>query len=300
MRGSPGTVLATGVDTVLSIISRAGGILKTGSLRKVVLSRNGKNGKETKQIDFYDTLINGAALDLRVREGDSIHIPGIGPVAALAGELKRPGIYELLGETSIAQALTLAGGALPSARASGVTLLRFSESGRTLSTGDLSIAGFASTKATDGDFIFFGKVADLLIGQTQVSGPVKYAGRYEIASYKSLKALLSKAQPLPETNLFYGRVYRMDASGRDKSFAFSPKDVLAGADLPLAEFDRVVLYRYDDTAVDPDFDRFPNTLVVSGPVKYPGFYLYKEGTTLAGLSGRQRPLPSTRAALTPR
>ena len=287
--GSPGTVLATGADTVLTIISRAGGILKTGSLRKVVLSRSGKSGAETKPIDFYDTLINGAALDLRVREGDSIHIPGIGPVAALAGELKRPGIYELSGETSIAQTLTLAGGALPSARSSGITLLRFSESGKTLSSGDLSNPGFASTKATDGDFVFFGKVADLLVGQAQVSGPVKYAGRYEIASYKSLKSLLAKAQLLPETNLFYGRVYRMDPSGRDKSFAFSPKEVLAGADattvgdIPLAEFDRVVLYRYDDTAVDPDFDRFPNTLVVSGPVKYPGFYLYKEGASLSGL-----------------
>ncbi|MHB0896087.1 MAG: SLBB domain-containing protein [Spirochaetales bacterium] len=280
---NPGTVLATGVDTVMSILSRAGGIRKTGSLRTIVLARQGKNGAEKQEIDIYDSLIKGMSVDLRVREGDSLFVPGIGPVAALAGEVRRPGIYELKGETSIAKTLELAGGVLPSARSGGVTLLRFSETGKSLATGDLANPSFASKPASDGDFIYFGKVTDLLVGQTQISGPVKYAGRYDIASFKMLSSLLNKAQILPETNLFYGRVYRMDASGRDKSFAFSPRDVLSGSDIPLAEFDKVVLYRYDDVNVDPDFDHFPATVVVSGPVKYPGFYLYKAGSSIAGL-----------------
>ncbi len=281
--GNPGTVLASGADTILTVLSRAGGIKKTGSLRKVVLTRQTKGVAEKLEIDFYDSLMKGLPIDLRIREGDSLFVPGIGPVAALAGELKRPGIYELKGDTSIATALGLAGGALPSARSGGVTLLRFSESGKSLVSGDLSNASFSSKLASDGDFVYFGKVTELLVGQAQVSGPVKYAGRYEISSFKTLKELLSKAQVVAETNLFYGRVYRMDLSGRDKSFAFSPRDVLSGTDIPLAEFDRVVLYRYDDVGLDPDFDRFADTLVVSGPVKYPGFYLYKEGSTLSGL-----------------
>jgi protein involved in polysaccharide export with SLBB domain len=281
--GTPGTVLATGADTVLTILSRAGGIKKTGSLRTITLTRQVRGSPETVKLDFYDNLIKGISVDLRVREGDSIFIPGIGPVAALSGELKRPGIYELKGATSVASALELAGGALPSARASGVTLLTFSASGKTLVSGDLASAGFAQRQAMDGDFLYFGKVTDLMLGQTQIAGPVKYPGRYELASLKTLKALLGNAQVLPETNLLYGRVYRMDVSGRDKSFAFSPRDVLSGADIALSEFDRVVLYRYDDVGLDPDFDRFPSTLVVSGPVKYPGFYLYKEGMTLSSL-----------------
>ncbi len=244
--GNPGTVLATGADTIFSILSRAGGIKKTGSLRKVLLTRQGKGTPEKVELDFYDSLVKGLSVDLRVREGDSLFIPGIGPVAALAGELRRPGIYELKGDTSIAAALDLAGGALPSARSGGVTLLRFSESGKNLVTGDLANPSFSSKPASDGDFVFFGKVTDIMVGQAEVAGPVKYAGRYEISSFKTLKALLGKAQLLPETNLFYGRVYRMDASGRDRSFAFSPRDVLAGADVSLSEFDKVVLYRYDD------------------------------------------------------
>ncbi len=281
--GSPGTVLASGADTVATILSRAGGIKKTGSLRNILVTRQGKNDLEKVELDFYDTLVGGKSVDLRVREGDSIFVPGIGPVVSLSGELKRPGIYELKGDMSIASALSLAGGSLPSARSAAVTLLRFGEAGKTLSSGDLSDKTFASGLATDGDFLLFGKVSDLLIGQTQISGPVKYAGRYDVKSFPSLKSVLDKSQILAETNLFYGRVYRMDPSGRDKSFAFAPSDVLMGKDIPLAEFDRVVLYRYDDTKIDPDFDRFPATLVVSGPVKYPGFYLYRDGITLSKL-----------------
>lgn len=281
--GSPGTVLATGADTLLTLLSRAGGIRKTGSLRTVELNRVGKGGAEKLEIDFYDSLINGTLLDLRVREGDSVFVPGIGPTAALSGELRRPGIYELKGETDIASAIELAGGVLPSARSGAVSLLKFSELGRGLINGDLASAAFTARRAADGDFIHVGRTSELLVGQVQLSGAAKYPGRYDAASFASLRALLGKAQSLPETNLFYGRVYRMDSSGRDRSFVFSPKDVLAGADIPLAEFDRVVLYRYDDVDLDPDFDRFADTVVVSGPVKYPGFYMYRGELTLAKL-----------------
>jgi len=296
--GSPGTVLANGADTVLTVLSRAGGILKTGSLRSVVLTRQGKGGaSERIEIDFYESLLQGKPIDLRVREGDSIFIPGIGPVVALAGELRLPGIYELKQRApgaampSLEAALALAGGVLPSARSGAVTLLRYGEAGKELVTGNIQDRAFAGRQAVDGDFIYFGKISDLLLGQVEVSGAARYPGRYDIASFRSLKALLQKAQLLPETNLYYGRVYRMDQSGKDRSFAFSPGEVLAAgegsagaaADVPLAEFDKVVLFRYADTGIDPDLDRFENTVVVSGPVKYPGFYLYKSGMKLSSV-----------------
>ncbi len=283
--GNPGTVLANGADTVFTVLSRAGGILKTGSLRSVVLTRQGKGGAaERVDLDFYASLLEGKSIDLRVREGDSIFIPGIGPVVALSGELRRPGIYEIKSEASIGQVLALAGNALPSARSGNVSLLRFEAAGKVLRTGDIADKAFAGLTVSDGDFVYFGRVSDLLLGQAQISGTVKYPGRYDVGTFKTLRSLLLKAQPLPETNLFYGRLYRIDQSGRDKSFAFSPRDVLASAgDVPLSEFDKVVLYRYDDTTIDPDFDRFADTVVISGPVKYPGFYLYKEGARLSDL-----------------
>lgn len=291
--GNPGTVLVTGADTVLSVLSRAGGIKKTGSLRKVLLNRQGKNAPEKIEIDFYDSLIKGLPVDLRIREGDSVFVPGIGPVAALGGALKRPAIYELKAETDLTAALELAGGRLPSAYSGGLSLLRFSAMGKTLASGDLSDSAFASQKLLDGDYVSFGKTAEALVGEVRISGPVKYSGRYEIASFKTLKALLEKAQALPEMNLFYGRVYRIGAEGADKSFAFSPREVLSGNDIPLAEFDRVVLYRYDEAKIDPDFNRFADTIVLEGEAKPPALYALGSGLKLSALLSRDRLLLNT-------
>ncbi|HEY9054652.1 MAG TPA: SLBB domain-containing protein, partial [Rectinemataceae bacterium] len=276
---SPGTVLATGADTLFTVLARAGGVSKAGSLRSVTLRR----GSETIALDLYDTLVSGASIDLRVREGDSIYIPAIGPVVALSGEIRRPGIYELKGETGLEAAFALGGGILPSARASGITRLRFGDSGRRIALGSMADPAFLAGKVENGDFYYLGASSALLVGQAELKGPVKYPGKYDLKAHKTLGALLAAAQVLPEANLYYGRVYRMDGAGRDRSFAFSPMDVLAAGDIELAEFDRVVLYRYDEAAVDADFDRFGDTVVLSGPVKYPGFYLFKEGMTLSSL-----------------
>jgi len=280
---NPGTVLATGADTLLTVLSRAGGISRTGSLRSVVVTRKVDGKTVTIPVDFYDSLINGTPIDLRVREGDAIYIPAIGPVAAVAGDVKRPGIYELTKDTQLAAVVSLAGGLLPSSRTSTMTRVRFLESGRSIASGDFADPAFASQSAADGDFLFVGSSANLLIGFVQIQGSVKYPGKFEAAGTKSLAAALAKAQLMPETNLFYGRVYRTDTSGRDRSFTFAPQDVLSGADIPLAEFDRVVLYRYDDTTIDAEMNRFPNTIIVSGQVKYPGFYLYKPSMKLSAL-----------------
>lgn len=71
----------------------AGGIEKTGSLRQIKLVRDGRST----QIDLYALLLYGSThIDIQLRDGDRIIIPSIGPTLAISGEVKRPGIYEIL------------------------------------------------------------------------------------------------------------------------------------------------------------------------------------------------------------
>ncbi len=292
--GEPGTVMATGADTLVSVLSRAGGIMKTGSLRSLRLTRAGKSKQESVTVDFYDVLIKGKTLDLRVREGDSVFVPGIGPVAGLAGEIRRPGIYELNGEKTIAELVSLAGGLLPSARSSSASVVRYAGDQKKLIAGDLSNPAFAATAFADGDLVLVGKVNSLVANAIEVSGTVKFPGRYTVESYASLKDLLAKVQVLPETNLYYGRVYRIDASGRDLSFTFSPKDILGGsADYPLRALDIVAFYRYDYQPANPEADRFPATIVLSGPARYAGLYAWKPGTKLSSIVTKDQFLVGT-------
>lgn len=105
---SPGTYSVSSLATVINALSQAGGPSLNGSLRTIRLLRE---GKVVQEIDLYDMLLGGdRSKDLRLENGDTIFVPVIGPVAAVAGEVKRPGIYELKGKTNLVQILQLAGG----------------------------------------------------------------------------------------------------------------------------------------------------------------------------------------------
>lgn len=89
----PGRQTLTVFHTVLDALMGAGGIEKTGSLRQVKLIRDGR----ATILDLYGLLIFGSTnMDLRLRDGDRIIVPPLGPTVAIAGSVKRPGIYELL------------------------------------------------------------------------------------------------------------------------------------------------------------------------------------------------------------
>ena len=105
---TPGTYTISSLSTVINALFAAGGPSKNGSLRKIQLSRN---GQDPVQIDLYDFLLGGdRRQDLRLQDGDAILVPLIGPVVAVAGNVKRPAIYEMAGPMSLNQVLGLAGG----------------------------------------------------------------------------------------------------------------------------------------------------------------------------------------------
>ncbi|GAB7026192.1 SLBB domain-containing protein [Geotalea toluenoxydans] len=120
---SPGTYSVSSLATVINALSQAGGPSKNGSLRTVRLLRGGKLIQE---VDLYDMLLGGdRSKDLRLENGDTLLVPVIGPVAAVAGEIKRPGIYELLGKTSLSQVLQFAGGITAAGDTARVQVERF-------------------------------------------------------------------------------------------------------------------------------------------------------------------------------
>lgn len=89
----PGRKSLTTFDTALDALMSSGGIEKTGSLRQIKLIRDGK----TQIVDLYGLLIHGNnAVDITIRDGDRIVVPPLGPTIAIAGAVKRPGIYEIL------------------------------------------------------------------------------------------------------------------------------------------------------------------------------------------------------------
>ncbi|MBT3533598.1 MAG: hypothetical protein HN478_06960, partial [Rhodospirillaceae bacterium] len=88
----PGRKYLTALSTVVDALRLGGGIKKTGSVRRVKVQR----GDQVFWIDAYDLLFSGMTMrDLALRDGDRIIIPPLGPTYALAGDVKRAGIYEM-------------------------------------------------------------------------------------------------------------------------------------------------------------------------------------------------------------
>ncbi|WP_158592245.1 SLBB domain-containing protein [Noviherbaspirillum sedimenti] len=104
----PGTYTLSAMSTLLNALFVSGGPDASGSMRNIQVKR----GAETvTTFDLYDMLSKGdKSRDISLRDGDVIYIPEVGPLVALTGNVKKPGIFELKGTSSVADLLALAGG----------------------------------------------------------------------------------------------------------------------------------------------------------------------------------------------
>ncbi len=92
---APGTYQVSSLSTLVTALSSVGGPAKTGSLRKIEVLRGGKT---ISTIDLYDFFLRGdKSADVRLQSGDTIFVPLAGPQVGVAGNVRRPAIYELKG-----------------------------------------------------------------------------------------------------------------------------------------------------------------------------------------------------------
>src|SRR4029077_231813 len=118
----PGAYDISSLSTPLNALFAAGGITARGSLRHLKHYR----GKQLiEEVDAYELLLHGVGSDLkRLENGDSLLIPPLGGQVTVSGMVRRPAVYELHGESSLADVLDLAGGILPAAALQHIELQR--------------------------------------------------------------------------------------------------------------------------------------------------------------------------------
>lgn len=234
----------TGLSTVLDALAMAGGVKKTGSLRRVHVVR----GDEIFWVDLYDLLYtNGAAYDLTVFEGDRIVVPTIGATVAVGGQAKRPGIYELpegRDSVSVPEALALAGGPL---RPKGNRILRITldVQGRQ----QVLEGGIGDGVASDGDIVVVNRAEDVQVGSVTLAGHVRVPGRRSLASAPTLQALLGGARNLADDPyLPFGVLQTTDPDTlAHRLFPVDLQEVVDGRrDHALRDGDRLIVLGADD------------------------------------------------------
>ncbi|MDO9711665.1 polysaccharide biosynthesis/export family protein [Paracraurococcus lichenis] len=240
----PGLQALTSMASVLDALVAAGGVRRTGSLRAIRVE--GPGGRRT--LDLYPVIAGeGAAPDLRLREGERILVPPLGAVVAIGGEVTRPGIYELpagAAQAPLATLLRLAGEPL---RPTGHRFLLQTtdaegrRSVREIGPRDALRRGDALRVEPGSDVV----AQDLRLAGHVVAPVLRAAG----GRARNLRGLLSdprlvKADPYPRL----GVVWRTEPRTRTRQFLpFDLGRVLQGqADLPLAEGDEVILLGLPD------------------------------------------------------
>lgn len=118
----PGSYTISSLSTLVNAVSACGGPGPQGSLRHILLKRN---GEVVADFDLYDLLLKGdKSKDVAMETGDVLYFPPVGPQVAVVGSVSVPAIYELRGKESIAEALALAGGVSAAAGTSSLGIER--------------------------------------------------------------------------------------------------------------------------------------------------------------------------------
>lgn len=106
---NPGIHLIHPFSDIFTAIVQSGGIKDNGSLRNIHLLRD---NKIISQIDFYSFFISGKNdfSDVKIIDGDVIHIPSIQNRINIVGEVNRPGFYEISKNDEISDLIQYASG----------------------------------------------------------------------------------------------------------------------------------------------------------------------------------------------
>jgi len=188
---------------------------------KILALRHLRGRQLIEQVDAYDLLLHGVRPDLkRLENGDTLQVPPMGPQVTVDGMVRRPALYELANETSLAEVLELAGGILPTAALRHIEVQRVeAHEKRTMLTVDLTNSEskevdkqLQAFQIQDGDQVHIFPIAAYNEDAIYLQGHVLRPGRYSYKSGMKLTDLISSyGDMLPEPAAHYAEIVRLNA-----------------------------------------------------------------------------------------
>ncbi len=280
---APGAYDLSSVATVFTALHAAGGPGDAGSLRDVRVMRG---GDEVGSLDLYDYLLSGSREgDVVLREGDTVFVPPRSVTVRVTGEVRRPMIYEALPDEDVRTLIAHAGGFTPEAETHVVHVERIlPPAERTPDSPDrvqrdLDLRLKMKHLLRDGDVLEVARVADRLENWVRIDGNVKRPGRYELVQGETVRGLIRRAGGLWDDTLMERAV--MDRTSSDGTY--HSLDVPLGA-VMRGEADDPALQARDALRVFSIWDLNDRyQVVVSGEVREPGAFDFREGMTLREL-----------------
>lgn len=293
----PGAYTVSSLSTMINALFVSGGIRPIGTLRNIQLKRAGET---VTTFDLYDLLLKGdTSADATLQPGDVIFVPPVGSLVGIAGEVKRPAIYELTGGETLESTIAMAGGFTAQAYPSLSQMERISSNGaKEILDVDLSTSDHNIT-LRDGDTLRIYSTLDRFDNYVRLEGAVERPGDYQWKRGLTLLDILSSRESLLlNADLDYSLVVSKNAITGDWSTrSFSPEFLFSTAseNMPLEKEDRIILFsdtaasreqlgviiaklRAQSSSEDPQ-----KVVTISGQVKHSGNYPLDEQMTISQL-----------------
>tara|TARA_Y100001960_G_scaffold201771_1_gene210875 strand:+ start:172 stop:2076 length:1905 start_codon:yes stop_codon:yes gene_type:complete len=191
---NPGINLVHPFSDVFSAIIQAGGVKNNGSLRKIQIIRS---NQVIDVVDFYSFFIKGENnfSNIRIIDGDVIHIPEVSIRAETKGELLEIGFFEMLASESVLDLVNYAGGFSERASSYGILDIIIPVSERSsddnaITSMNLNLKEAKNTTITNGLILTVLPIGEVET-KVEILGRVKFPGRYPASG--TLKEVLNLA-----------------------------------------------------------------------------------------------------------
>ncbi len=275
----PGAYNVGSFVTITDALLIAGGPSDIGSMRDIQLKRK---GKVLVTFDLYDLLLKGdKSKDLVLQAGDVVFVPVTGPLVGIAGNVKRPAIYELKGRQDLHTVIELAGGILPTAYTQQIQVERVVKNERqvVIDLDDKRLGTARDFKLSEADLVKVFNIAEKEEDVVYLNGNVKRPGKYEYRSGMRVKELIGGfSDLLDETHLEYAVVKRVERKDtKNELVPFNLGAFLTGRD----ESQNVELKPGDTVYVFSKwFFKDRPTIIVDGAVRNGGEFDLVENVTV--------------------
>ena len=264
----PGAYSISSQSNIFQALYKAGGPTKLGSMRKIkIINPDGKS----REVDLYEFLLKGEPGDSSIiQSGDTVFVPPIGDVVAIAGNVKRPGIYETKSEIPLSDLIDFAGGITPTGNLQHLQVERIKDNERRVIVDiELKDGNLKDINLRNGDMVIVSPIVRLKHNFVTILGNVETPGDYGLKEDMSVKDLIQIAKGMmPGTYLSRAEIARVS---KDRSREIIPinldKMMLGGSDenIVLKEWDILLVYSEAEASA-------PSFVEIDGAVNKPGKY----------------------------
>lgn len=272
----PGNYKISSLSSVFNALFAAGGPSNNGSFREIELIRN---NKLVKKIDLYRFLLEGdQSENLGLKDNDLIRIPIYKTRIEITGQVKRPGIFEMLPGETFSKALEYASGFTDTAYKASVKVFRRGEKDREVH--DLIAVDFDKFQPQAGDRYQVSKILNKYHNRVTLTGAVYRPDVYEISSNLKVADLIRKADGLKQDAfLERGQIIRYQEDLTRSIISFDVKKALQSE-----ESNNILLQKEDSVVISSVLDLKEKFKVsIQGEIRNPGDYNYLSKLTLKDL-----------------